>query len=133
MSIEKAALGAAVKQVRQIRGLTQIELAKAAGLSKGGKSIALVEQGKRFVSVDTLNAVAKALDIPPACLAVLGSRSIGRDKVATEFMQNLQGLIANVLLAQARLGASENIADSTTRPGNSRPRKKRRSPGKIAS
>ena len=111
MSIDKAALGAAIKRVRTARGLTQVELAQAAGLSKGGKSIALVEQGKRFVSVDTLNALANALDIPPGCLAILGSRSIGRDREATRFMKDLQGLISSVLLAQAELGPSSTSAN----------------------
>ena len=41
MGIEKKTLGAAIKQVRQARGLTQAQLAESAGLSRGGKSIAL--------------------------------------------------------------------------------------------
>src|SRR5712691_9716533 len=65
MAIETAALGAAIKQVRLIRRMTQVELAKAAGLSKGGNSVALIEQGRRSVSMETLNAIALGLEIPP--------------------------------------------------------------------
>jgi len=100
MGIEKKTLSAAIKQVRRDRGLTQSQLAESAGLSRGGKSLALVEQGRRSVSVKTLNALAEALDIPPACLAILGSRSIGTDKAATGFMRNLQKVISAVISAQ---------------------------------
>jgi transcriptional regulator with XRE-family HTH domain len=100
MAIRKETLGAAIRRVRLARGLTQVELAGAAGLSKGGNSIALIEQGKRFVSVDTLNALADALDVPAACLAILGSRKIGTNKAATEFMQSLQKVITAVIDAQ---------------------------------
>ena len=103
MSIDKNALGAAIKQVRSARGLTQTALAEAAGLSKSGNSIALIEQGRRFVSVDTLNSLASALDIPPACLAILGSRNSGKNKAASDFMKSLQNLISTVILAEAEL------------------------------
>lgn len=100
MAIDKASLGAAIKRVRAIRGMTQVELAKSAGLSDGGKSVALIEQGRRSVSLESLNAIADALDIPPACLTVLGSTKIGKNKAATAFMESLQRLISAVLLAQ---------------------------------
>jgi transcriptional regulator with XRE-family HTH domain len=61
MTIEKSTLGAAIRQVRLARGLTQTGLAKATGLSASGKSIALIEQGRRSVSVDTLNLIAKSV------------------------------------------------------------------------
>ncbi|HEY5313385.1 MAG TPA: helix-turn-helix transcriptional regulator [Pirellulales bacterium] len=100
MAIRKEALGAAIKRVRRVRGLTQVQLAEAAGLSKGGNSIALIEQGRRFVSVATLNALADALDVPAACLAILGSRKIGTNKAATDFVHSLQKVISAVMDAQ---------------------------------
>src|SRR5438552_1065170 len=108
MAIEKDSLGAAIKQVRLIRGMTQIELAKAAGLSDGGKSVALIEQGRRSVSMDTLNSIADALSIPPACLAVLGSTKIGDNKAATALMKSLQKLISAVILAES--GSDDDAA-----------------------
>ena len=103
MAIQKEMLGAAVKRVRLARGMTQVELAEAAGLSKGGNSIALIEQGKRFVSVDTLNALADALDVPAACLAILGSRKFGSNKAAADFLHSLQKVISAVIDAQESL------------------------------
>lgn len=115
MAITKETLGSAVKKVRTVRGLTQAELAEAAGFAKSGKSIALIEQGKRSMSVDALNAIADALDIPPACLAILGSTHIGKPKhkTATDFMQSLQHLISTVLLADRSLEMKEKA--ETTR------------------
>jgi len=109
MAINKDALGAAIKKVRTIRGMTQIELAKAAGLSDGGKSLALIEQGRRSVSIETLNMIADALKIPPACLTVLGSTGAMKNKAASELMQSLKDLISAVLLAQ---GDERALADA---------------------
>jgi transcriptional regulator with XRE-family HTH domain len=105
MTIDKATLGTAIKKVRSARGLTQAELAKAAGLSEGGKSVALIEQGRRSVSVDSLNSIANALNVPSACLTILGSQSIGKNKAATDFMKSLQDLILKVIVAEQQLAA----------------------------
>src|SRR5438270_9319089 len=110
MAIDQHTLGTAIKKLRAARGLTQAELAAATGLSSGGKSIALIEQGKRFVSMQTLNTLARALEIPPACLAVLGSRSGGSNKAATEFMESLKHLISSIVVAQTELEAKETAA-----------------------
>jgi len=114
MPIDRETLGAAIKRVRTARGLTQVQLAKASGLSKGGNSIALIEQGKRFVAVDTLNSIASALDIPAACLAILGSRNVGGDKTAIEFMNSLQNLISTVVIAEQNLKMQENAETAKT-------------------
>jgi transcriptional regulator with XRE-family HTH domain len=103
MAIDNKLLGAAIKRVRMARGLTQAQLAEAAHLS----SIALVEQGRRSVSLDSLNALAKALDIPSACLAVLGTRSTSGNKASADFVESLQQLISAVVLAQMELGIKE--------------------------
>jgi transcriptional regulator with XRE-family HTH domain len=103
MPIDKKHLGAAIKQVRTSRGVSQAELAKAAGLSGSGNSVALIERGERFVSLDTLNALADALQIPPACLAILGSTHIQGSKEASELMESLKGLITASLLVKAQL------------------------------
>jgi transcriptional regulator with XRE-family HTH domain len=107
MAIDQSTLGAAIKRVRVARGLTQAELALATSFSKGGKSIALIEQGKRFVSMETLNRLAKALEIPPACLAVLGSRNGGKSKAATAFMESLKHLISTIIVAETDLQTKE--------------------------
>lgn len=103
MAIDKKQLGSAIKQVRNARGISQAELARMAGMSGSGNSVALIERGERFVSLDTLNSLAQALDIPSACLTILGSTQIGGGKEANAFMQSLKGLIASTLFAQAQL------------------------------
>jgi DNA-binding XRE family transcriptional regulator len=52
----------AVKLWREHRGLTQQELAKRAGISK--PYLSQIETGKRQGTVETLNAIAGALDVP---------------------------------------------------------------------
>jgi transcriptional regulator with XRE-family HTH domain len=132
MSLEKETLGAAIKQVRLARGLTQVQLAALAGLSKGGNSIALIEQGKRFVSVDTLNELADALDVPPACLALLGSQKIKTNKAATEFMQRLQQVISAVIRAQEQLPGEEKAERKKRRMVPAKRRLKRSGVGSRA-
>jgi len=52
----------AVKPWRARRGLTQQELARRAGISK--PYLSQIETGKRQGTVETLNAIARALDVP---------------------------------------------------------------------
>ena len=52
----------AVKLWREHRGLTQHELARRAGISK--PYLSQIETGKRKGTVETLNAVAQALEVP---------------------------------------------------------------------
>jgi DNA-binding XRE family transcriptional regulator len=52
----------AVKLWREHRGLTQQELAKRVGISK--PYLSQIETGKRQGTVETLSALARALDVP---------------------------------------------------------------------
>jgi len=52
----------AVKLWREHRSLTQQELARRAGISK--PYLSQIETGKRQGTVETLNAIARALDVP---------------------------------------------------------------------
>jgi len=53
-----------IKYLRELRKMTQSELAKKAGVTQG--SLAHFESGKNSPSVQTLMALARALDISPA-------------------------------------------------------------------
>lgn len=59
--------GQTVRIWRLHRGLTQAQLAQAAGLPR--PNLSAVERGKREVSLSTLRALALALDIRPGVLA----------------------------------------------------------------
>lgn len=105
MSIDKATLGDAIRQVRKLRGMSQANLANAAGIK--GNSLALIERGQRGVSMETLNELAEALRVPAACLAMLGSNKIADSKESASFVKSLQKLISATIVAQASLEAEE--------------------------
>jgi len=56
-----------VRVIREYRGLTQFQLADAAGLDQS--LISIVESGRRDGKVSTLKAIAKALGAPLAVIA----------------------------------------------------------------
>jgi transcriptional regulator with XRE-family HTH domain len=72
------ALGEAIRQLREKRGLTQERLAQAAELTTG--TVSLVERGQSNPAWGTIKAIAGALDVPMGELAALASsleRSVG--------------------------------------------------------
>ena len=64
-------LGNAIKICRVHRGLTQAQLAKAAGISLS--YLSLLEHDKRDANVSTLEAIARGLGIPLSLLFFLAS------------------------------------------------------------
>ena len=133
MTIETAKLGLAIKQVRSIRGLTQVALAAAAGLSKSGSSIALIEQGRRSVSVETLNAIASALNIPAGCLAIMGTATGNKNPAASDLLDSVRELITSLLEAEEAVIPRPHVskrkatltrpASTATRPAKSKVRR----------
>ena len=69
MRIDDRLLGSAIAKLRKLISMTQVSLSESAGLS----TIRHIEQGAKRVSVDSLNRIASALEIPAGCLAVLGT------------------------------------------------------------
>lgn len=76
-------LGLAIKQYRKLNNLTQQELAEKANISRS--YLADVEKNRYNPSLDTLNKIAEALNIP---LSVL----LGEDNKAKSFSDNLNKL-----------------------------------------
>jgi transcriptional regulator with XRE-family HTH domain len=70
MGIEAQSLGLAIKEVRQIRKLTQKDVADKSGLTVN--YLSLVENGARNIQTETLNAIAKALRVPTQWIVFLG-------------------------------------------------------------
>jgi len=106
MAIDKCSLGKAIRQVRNLRGMSQASLAKAGGIQPN--SLALIERGERGVSMETLNDLADALGVPAACLAILGSKKIAGSADSTAFVKSLQKLISATIVAQVTVEAEEN-------------------------
>ena len=101
MSIDNKLLGEAVRSRRTLRGLTQAELGRSAGMAPN--SIAILERGERGFTTKNLNAIAKALNIPAACLTVLGSSKPGKDDpLGAELLQKVQNLIIATLKVEGR-------------------------------
>lgn len=63
----QVALGAAVRQLREKRGLTQEGLAQKAGITTG--TVSLIERGQSNPAWGTVKAIAAALDLSLADLA----------------------------------------------------------------
>lgn len=61
-------LGEAVRRLRKARGLTQEELSGLTDLHQN--HIGGIERGERNITVKSLLALARALDVPPAELLV---------------------------------------------------------------
>lgn len=98
MAIDLKTLGNSIRKIREKRGFSQSQLAERAGLSQA--AIAWIEHGKRASSLDVLNALGEALDVPSECLTILGSRSIANNTEATAFLASLQRLIESTVAAQ---------------------------------
>ena len=63
MSNIKELFGKRIKFYREQQKLTQEELAEKIGINS--RSLSLIECGTNFVTAETLNAIAKALEISP--------------------------------------------------------------------
>lgn len=101
MNIDQRLLGEAVKSIRRRRGLTQSQLAKAMGVASN--TVAILERGERSFSLRMLNALGRALDVPAACLAIMGSPSSGsRGSAASQVLSKLQSLIAATIEVEQR-------------------------------
>src|SRR5690242_21255266 len=105
MSINK--LGSAIQQLRISRGLTQQQLAEKTELAKG--SISQIEQGTRDVSLDSLDKIAEALQVPSAFLVVMGSSPTHKNKSVDDFLVALQDLSLATIKAKKTLRAAQKV------------------------
>lgn len=67
--IETKKLGQAIGEIRRLRGLTQKAVAEKTGLTINFMS--LIENGERSVSLETLNRLAKAFQVPAEWITFL--------------------------------------------------------------
>jgi transcriptional regulator with XRE-family HTH domain len=131
MAIERGLLGKAIRRMRALRGISQAALAKQAGLQ--GNSVALIERGQRGVSLDSLNAIADVLELPAACLAMLGTSKNAGDSSSASLVKTLQKLTLATVAAQSKLEGQEKAADrKTPRKGNWTARKEKPAKRKTA-
>lgn len=93
MKIDNMLVGKAIAKLRQERGLTQSQLNELVGMS----TIQHIEQGRNAVSLSCLNKIASALDVPAACIVLLGSTIDEGDRVLT----SLHSLLEKTLSLEA--------------------------------
>ena len=67
----RASFARNVRQIRQERGMTQEQLAKAAQINRS--FVIRIEKGHFSVTLETVGAIAKALETPPETLIGNGS------------------------------------------------------------
>lgn len=93
MKIDDKLVGKAIARLREMRGLTQVQLNELVGIS----TIQHIEQGRNSVSLTSLNKIAAALKVPAACIVLLGSPIEKGDKV----LSSLQTLLEKSIRLEA--------------------------------
>ncbi|MRG98482.1 helix-turn-helix domain-containing protein [Polyangium spumosum] len=59
-------VGARLRELRKERGLSLQDLAEASAISKG--HLSSIEQGLAAITIETVERIARALDVPPFCV-----------------------------------------------------------------
>ncbi len=72
-----------IKEIRKMRGLTQEQLAEAAGMSRS--HLAEIEGGKRPPNTRRMEAIAKVLRVAPADLFPLRKDDAGTEELVETF------------------------------------------------
>lgn len=111
MTIDRKQLGKAIRSLRTRRGMTQVELSRAARMSGTGNTVALIERGERGVSMKAINRLAKALEVPAGCLAALGSRAESGHPELAGLLKSIQELIVTTVEAQEEFRRTEGRRD----------------------
>ena len=93
MKIDNDLVGKAIARLREMRGLTQSQLNDLVGMS----TIQHIEHGRNAVSLTCLNKIAGALEIPAACIVLLGSQIDKDDRV----LSSLQSLLEKTIRLDA--------------------------------
>lgn len=98
MAFDAKKFGAALRALRESSGTSQAALAERAGLTQA--AIAMIEQGKRTVSMEALSSLGEALNVPSECLSILGFRPMSNAKDVADLAQSLQKLIVATVAAR---------------------------------
>jgi transcriptional regulator with XRE-family HTH domain len=71
MPLEKSELGKVIGQIRKQLRLSRNDVAKRSGLTLG--FLSLMERGERGLTIDSLNKLAEALDVPVGIITFLAT------------------------------------------------------------
>lgn len=90
--MDKEKLGLRVKELRELSDLTQEKLAAKAGISRN--YISSIENGRYSPSIETLNKIAKALDV--TVLQILDNHVESMENRVSEEINRLQPLFNDI-------------------------------------
>lgn len=107
MKIDNERVGKAIARLRVMRGLTQQQLNQQIGM----KTVQHIEQGRNKPSLETLNKIADALDIPAACIVLMGSTIDPADRV----LSSLNSLLETTLSLEVEQPGTTK-SDKKTQP-----------------
>ena len=62
MRIQRCNIPSAIKKIREIKKMTQMELAKKCGMTQA--NLSLIEKGRRKLRAETLAKISTALEVP---------------------------------------------------------------------
>ena len=108
MAFDAKQFGTAIRKLRVDLGLTQSELSQKMGLTQA--AVVMIEQGKRGVSMETIDSLGRALNVPAECLSVLAFRPMSNSKELADFGQSLKKLILAVVDARNSMTKQTAIA-----------------------
>jgi transcriptional regulator with XRE-family HTH domain len=90
-------LGKAIRTCRSQKGLKLADLSKRANLSES--YISLLERGERDPSLSSIEAIARALEVPVSLLVFLGSDAAETSSLPAEVREKLSAAIVQLLQA----------------------------------
>ena len=120
--------GRAVKIARSIAGMSQEELAVSSCLDRS--YLSLIESGKRTATVQTLNQISKAMDIPFHLLTLLATEREDAKCIDEGQVQRLATELARLLIEEKDEDVRSSHQTGGGQPKRSRisARHKKRSP-----
>lgn len=115
-----AKVGARIRELRLERGMSLAALADAAGLSKGHMSS--VERGLVLITVGTVVATARALEVPPFVLAMFPSEE--PLSAVIEHIRSAEGGDTNKAAGKLRKLVFGQVSTTSTRSPTTKKRKR---------
>jgi transcriptional regulator with XRE-family HTH domain len=98
--------GKGIRIARAVVGIRQKQLAKLSGLD--ASHISLIEKGKRHPSLEALERISKALNVPQDLLVLLAAEARDLKSRTPEEIQRAAEFLANMLFAYAPVRETSN-------------------------
>lgn len=89
-------IGKAIKMCRTCRGMKQDELSERSGMSIG--YVSMLENEKRSMTLESLEAIARALTMPISILVFLASEDEELIGMSAELVEKIRALSMKLLL-----------------------------------